>query len=204
MAHAALFSMRTALFPFILCLALLLGSCHSPPPIPAEQVSLRIDHCPTAEEIASWQQQGELYELMIWIDGEGFATDGPPPKRFGDEELGQLASIPQLRRLTLGGWDMAYSDMGLQALAAMEHLEHLSLCQAPGVSDVGMKIVAQLPNLRSLDLTYTAVTDVGLEHLLDAPKLEEVSYGWAQASVRHLESFRQRHPEITWFDATKL
>lgn len=185
-------------------LAFLFGACQSQPPQQSGTVSLRIDHCPSPEEIASWQRQEDLVELMIWTDGEGFAIEGPPPKRFGDEDLRQLASIPQLRRLTIGGWDMAYSDMGLQALAALEHLEHLSLCQAPGVSDMGMKIVAQLPNLRSLDITYTAVTDVGLEHLLDAPQLEEVAYGWAQASVRYLEAFRENHPEVTWFDSTKL
>ena len=167
-------------------------------------VSLRVDHCPSPEEIASWQRQEDLVELMIWTDGDSFMPEGPAPKRFGDEDLVQLASIPHLQRLTIGGWDMAYTDMGLQALAAMEQLNHLSLCQAPGVSDMGMKIVAQLPNLRSLDITYTAVTDVGLEHLLDAPQLEEVAYGWAQPSVRYLDSFREKHPQVTWFDSTKL
>ncbi len=204
MVQAALFSMQTSRLLPVVGLALALGSCHSQPPPPSDTVSLRIDHCPSPQEIASWQRQEDLVELMIWTDGEGFGTEGSIPKRFGDEGLVQLASISQLRRLTIGGWDMAYSDMGLQALEELEELEHLSLCQAPGVSDMGMKIVAQLPSLRSLDITYTKVTDVGLEHLLDAPQLEEVSFGWAQSSVRDLEAFRKRHPEVTWFDSTKL
>lgn len=185
-------------------LAAFVGSCHSKPPPPGETTSVRFDHRPSAEEIAALLEQDSLRELMIWLDGESFAPAGGPGKRFDDADLARVAALPQLERLIVGGWDMAYTDEGLEVLTSLENLQHLSLCQAPGITDVGMKRVAQLPNLRSLDITYTAVTEVGLEHLLDAPALEEVAFGWTQRTAERLQLFRQRHPEVRWFDSTKL
>jgi len=60
-----------------------------------------------------------------------------------------------------------------------------------------MKTVATLPALEFLDITYTKISNVGLEHLLQSRSLREVNYGWAAETRRWQEQFLRDHSDQT-------
>jgi hypothetical protein len=122
-------------------------------------------------------------------------------KRKGQRPLVSLkglAPAPGIRVVGLQGYEIADED--LEALAGWKDLREILVVDGVKVTDVGVKAIARLPNLRSVELYDTAVTGKGiatfsghesLAHLTvsntigdggvealdirDAPKLETIS-----------------------------
>ena len=156
----------------------------------------------------------ELVELRI----DGSERNAAVNDRFVDDDLRHLRALPKLRKLeiwtyplrdaglqhvgqlqdlaslAIGGWSVQYTDEGLVALRPLRKLERLTLTQAQGITDGGMRVIAGLPALRFLGITYTKISNVGLDHLLESRSLTEVDYGWAAETRRWREEFVNDHP----------
>ena len=63
------------------------------------------------------------------------------------------------------------------------------------LTDKAMESVARMSALRTLNITYTKISDVGLAALTASESLKSVRYGWAADSRRSLAKFRSLHPE---------
>lgn len=89
-----------------------------------------------------------------------------------DELLSRLPSLAGLRGLTVSGKTHLTND-GLAHLAKLQGLEVLDLSINPtgAMCDEILKNVSALPNLRTLKLHESGVTDVGLEYLERHPHL---------------------------------
>lgn len=76
----------------------------------------------------------------------------------------------------------AISEAALLETPGLDCATALNLTGVP-LTDAGLvKLVTRMPELRRIDLSGTLVTDAGLEHLKQLPKLEEVGYHSGQIS----------------------
>lgn len=176
----------------LLPLLLLAGSCQQSYVV-SERTSLAFQAAPTE---AQWQMilnTEHLTELSIWDDGEMRSTT-PVGEPVTDGHLEGISHLHELESLVLGGWNMKITDAGLMHLHTLGSLQHLSLCQAQGISDDGMEALTLLPQLRSLDLTYTEITNQGLTTLLQAPKLRSIRYAWTARHESYRLQFLRDHP----------
>jgi len=93
-----------------------------------------------------------------------------------DALLARIADLPHVTALTLGG-SRQLTDKGLQELARMPQLEHLSLSEYPGgrLTDRGLDVLRHLPNLRVFEMTWQrGISDAGVANLKFCEKLERV------------------------------
>jgi len=94
----------------------------------------------------------------------------------------QLLGIEAERPLTASDWASVRTIEGcgldcdalLPLLAPCVNLERLWLVQLRRITDAGMAHLPQLPRLRELSLLYSAVTDTGLPFLTRLPALERL------------------------------
>ena len=82
-----------------------------------------------------------------------------------DADLENLASVPELKALTLQGTKI--TDEGLTHLLALKELKDLNLTNT-NVSDTGLKLLEGLESLEKLHLHNTAVTNDGLKAFHEA------------------------------------
>ena len=160
-----------------------------------EQVRLDRDY--TTQELQLLAGLPALREVMIWRDGDSRAkptpTDAPT-----DADLEIVATLGQITTVRIGGWSAPFSDVGVAHLEAMPALQHLHLIEAQRISDESMKSVARMPALESLNITYTHISDHGLEALMASKSLKSVRYGWAEDARRWLAAFRLRHEGVAF------
>jgi Leucine-rich repeat (LRR) protein len=117
----------------------------------------------------------------------------------GDTGMKHLAGLTQLRTLSLNGTRVtdagmadvgrltnltflrldatAISDAGLESLTGLSKLDNLALVSVRSIGDKGMKSMARLKRLVSLDLRETHVTDEGLKELARCEKLASLRIG---------------------------
>jgi hypothetical protein len=92
-----------------------------------------------------------------------------------DEVLARVASLEQVRELSLAGSRLV-SDDGLRHLARMPRLETLDLTGLGRVTDRGLEVLRHLPNLRRFEMTWhRGVTDAGAAHLAACDLIEGVN-----------------------------
>lgn len=111
----------------------------------------------------------EMKEKRITrLDAGGLMTDAV---------MARLAGLDHVTSLSLGG-SRELSDEGLRHLARMPQLQHLDLNEYPGgkLTDRGLEVLRDLPNLRTFELTWQAgITDAGVAHLRFCERLESVN-----------------------------
>lgn len=122
--------------------------------------------------------------------------------------LSRLAGLTNLKSLTL---DRIFGDDGtldadpplLSCLPALPNLESLNL-EDSGVSDHDLRYVAALPRLKLLNLWQTEITGAGLAELAPSDSLEELAIGSHLASAAAFESLlrlkRLKKLHIVGFD----
>jgi len=117
-----------------------------------------------------WEElTGVMREQRIpALDANGLMTD---------EALARVARLDFVTSLSLGG-SRELTDDGLLHLAGMPQLERLELNEYPGgkLTDRGLEVLRQLPNLRQFAMTWQAgITDRGIANLRFCERLEEVN-----------------------------
>lgn len=158
---------------------------------------VRLDRDYTTQELQLLAGLPALREVMIWRDGETFAKPAPADAP-SDADLKVVATLEHVTSVRIGGWSAPFSDAGVAHLADMPALQHLYLIAAQSISDEAMKSVARMPALESLDITYTKISDNGLEALMASTSLKSVRYGWAEDARRWLATFRLRHEDVAF------
>ncbi len=94
-----------------------------------------------------------------------------------DDALSRIAALDFVTSLHLGG-SRELTDDGLLQLARMPQLEHLNLSEYPGgkLTDRGLEVLRQLPNLRNFEMTWqSGITDRGVANLRFCERLEGVN-----------------------------
>jgi len=122
--------------------------------------------------LMSHQEWDELIAVMTErgitrLNGAGQITDAL---------LERVAALDHVTALGLSGVRQV-TDEGLQHLARMPQLEHLSLNEYPGgrLTDRGLAVLRHLPNLRTFEMTWQrGITDAGLRHLASCERIEQV------------------------------
>ena len=86
------------------------------------------------------------------------------------EEVPDLRGIDNLEELTLSSYDM--NEVPYET-ANWSKLKYLSF-RATGISVIDDRIISELNNLETLDISYSSIEDVGF--VLELPELKEFSY----------------------------
>jgi hypothetical protein len=93
-----------------------------------------------------------------------------------DEALALIARVPAISSLGLGG-SHALTDDGLRSIADMPNLRDLDLSGTP-ISDASLEAIGDLVGLETLNLAGTRVTDRGIGALERNRTLREVNLAW--------------------------
>jgi hypothetical protein len=119
-----------------------------------------------------------------------------PGKDFCGAGLAYLAELPNLEGLTVAG-SFAFNDKGMDAVAKLTHLKSFRSWHA-GQTDVGMKKLRELKNLKSVNLgqrlTYkppACPTDETLAVLAEMKALEAIDLGEARLTLAALGKLKQ-------------
>lgn len=110
--------------------------------------------------------------------------------RVTDAGLTHLSPLTKLENLSLGG--VPVSNAGVQQIATFGRLQRLNLLNSE-ITDDGLPALKPLTNLRSLALG-PHITDKGLVHFKDFPKLEALTLpcpGITDAGLVHVEKMTQ-------------
>lgn len=153
---------------------------------------------------------GEEIERASQAGGYDFTYSGPfelreiempTGMRFGPTDLGRLAGLSQLRRLSFHGNPIIDADLTHLTSAKVTELD----LGETGTSDAGLASVAQMESLRSLSLEGTKVTDKGLASIVSLPKLEQLRLSYTEVSDAGLEHLRQLSSlKKVWLDHTAV
>jgi hypothetical protein len=139
--------------------------------------------------------------------------------RITDKGLKALSQIKTLKRLVVA-FSPLVTDAGVENLAKLANLEELVLTDVPGLKGLGLAALQGTTKLRTLDLSWTGVTDDGLtalkghkslQHLVleecpiserslqavaTMPKLRELSLEETKVSRAQVEQFRKARPTL--------
>jgi Leucine-rich repeat (LRR) protein len=118
--------------------------------------------------------------------------------QISDLGLAKLAKLKKLRVLDLSGARL--TPRGLKALESLSQLERLSLWHIKALDDSAADALTFLPNLVSLDISYTSAGDATLERLAALPGLKRLYLTDTKVTAEGAASFRKRKPEcfVSW------
>jgi len=108
-------------------------------------------------------------------------------------DLAQLARIPSIRELNLGG--VPLRDEDLASLAALKNLAVLHLENTP-ITDAGLLHLGKLEKLTYLNLFGTAVTDAGLQHLAGLGHLKSLYLAGTKVTAHGVSELREQLPVV--------
>ena len=111
--------------------------------------------------------------------------------KVSPEDLAQLARIPSIRELDLGG--VPLHDRDLASIADLKNLAVLHLENTP-ITDAGLQHLGKLEKLRYLNLFGTAVTDVGLKDLAGLKRLKWLYLAGTKVTAAGVNGLRQPLP----------
>lgn len=156
---------------------------------------IRLRRYPTVKE---WDTIiGVIKEHRIAaLEGNGLMTDGV---------LKRLAQLDHVTSLNLGG-SRQLSDDGLQQLAHMPQLEHLNLSEYPGgkLTDRGLDVLRQLPNLRTFEMTWQrGISDAGVRNLKLCAQLESVNLMGTPTGDGAIDALKEK-PRLHRLDTGRL
>jgi len=92
-----------------------------------------------------------------------------------DQALEVLDDLPRLKRLYLHELT-SISDAGLTHLGKLQALEQLDLWVVPQMTDATIDVIATLPNLKTLSIRSTGVTDACIEKLLALKSVQSLTF----------------------------
>ena len=70
------------------------------------------------------------------------------------------------------------TDEILESISDLEHVVSLRLSNSKALTDAGIRYLVRMPQLRELDLSMTAVSERGLEVIRNLPNLERLNLMW--------------------------
>jgi len=165
---------------------------------PSDETPARVqaDESTEASDVANAVAALKTSGAQLKHDGDGAVVEVSfRGTSVGDDALEPLASLPRLRSLLLN--DTAITDAGLATLGTIATLENLDL-RGCAVSNDGMAHLAGLKKLRGLKLAgsegKTTVDDDGLAALAELTELKAVALDklWvSEVGLAHLKNSRK-------------
>ena len=114
-----------------------------------------------------------------------------------DLGLAKLSKLKNLKRLDVSGAKL--TPAGLKVLAALP-LERLSLWACEALDDSAAAVLAEIPTLAVIDLSYTLVTNQGLRQLARLPNLKNLYLTETKVTPDAIAAFRSSNPKafVSW------
>ncbi len=123
-------------------------------------------------------------------------------KAFDRNLLTRLQTCPNLRELKLAYSSVTDDDM--PAISQLKSIRSLDFAHCR-ISGRGFGSLAEMPNLSTVNITYTPVRDVALEHLERVTTLDTISlYYCRHLSPQGFADFKARNPHIKFIGANSL
>ncbi len=164
----------------------------------------------TDKELETIGLLSNLEDLNIgWGVGLGKPKPGPPSggeaecqivggTRVTDVGLAHVAKLKKLRRLDLSGAQVTTA--GLRQIESLQQMQYLNLWNVPAVNDSVAPLLAGLPNLATLDLSYTAAGDETLQRLANLSNLKHLYLTDTKVTPAGLASFQTKRAscQVSW------
>jgi hypothetical protein len=102
-----------------------------------------------------------------------------------------------LKRLNISGARL--TPEGLQVLQALP-LQSLSVWASQSLDDAAAGVLAGMPTLAHLDMSYTQLGDQGLQRLAALPNLKTLYLTETNVTLEAVATFRKQHPTtfVSW------
>jgi internalin A len=113
--------------------------------------------------------------------------------RITDLGLAKLAKLKKLRRLDVSGAKI--TPAGLKRLQGLP-LERLSLWNCAGLDDSAAPVLAAIPTLANLDLSYTSAGDATLQALASLPGMKYLYLTDTKTTPAAVDALRKQKPSI--------
>ena len=136
-------------------------------------------HAVPSTDIAPTPMDGITPLTLYFEESEG--------KRFGDEHLDLLASIPNLTKLHLR--NTATTEAGLKNLKHLKNLESLDLSDIE-IFDAGIKDIIELKQLTNLGLGGTKLTDAGMKEINELENLTSLGLNGTKITNTGLQALK--------------
>lgn len=117
--------------------------------------------------------------------------------QLSDLGIAKLAKLKNLKRLNISGARL--TPEGLQVLQSLP-LERLSIWASPSLDDAAADVLAGMPALAYLDMSYTKIGDQGLQRLAKLPNLKALYLTETDVTPEAVATFRKQHPNtfVSW------
>jgi internalin A len=117
--------------------------------------------------------------------------------QISDLGVAKLARLKNLKRLNISGARLTAE--GVRTLQALP-LERLSVWASTSLDDATADVLAGMPTLAHLDLSYTHISDEGLRKLEKLPNLKYLYLTETRITPEAVNTFRQQHPGtfVSW------
>ncbi len=178
--------------------------------LPAQLVSLAQEPAkepvrPAPEVIAAWEKAGAEFGWISvnqwghldWRSGKAKPVAGAPPAfLFKVFPTGRLTALPPPEvpfGLRLNGHQV--TDAGLKELAGLTQLQSLDFRETQ-VTDAGLKELAGLKQLRMLNLGVTQVTDAGLKELAGLKQLRMLNLSGSKVTDAGVQELQKALPQV--------
>jgi len=127
-------------------------------------------------------------------------------KKVTDADLKVISSIKTVTELLLGGTladknargalaATGVTDEGLKSIAQMPNLRKLQL-EGANITDAGLKHLSGLKNLTDLILNNTKVTDAGMEAVSQIPKLQNLTLFGTKVTETGVGTLKRAKPDL--------
>jgi Leucine-rich repeat (LRR) protein len=140
--------------------------------------------------------------IKLSITGQPAAPGGGNCRLTGglqisDLGVAKLAKLKNLKRLNISGAKL--TPEGVKMLQSLP-LERLSLWASQSLDDTVVDVLAGMPTLTELDLSYTKVGDQGLQKLGQLPRLKSLYVTETGITPEAVAAFRKQHPDtfVSW------
>lgn len=149
---------------------------------------------PEAQAIAALEEHGASVMELSQRDNLLQIQCKRVEDSFGDAEMALLEPLAdQITWLDLGNTQV--TDDGIQVIADMPNLARLYL-QNTSVGDECLAAMSDLKKLEYLNLYGTQVTDEGLEHLLGCDALETLYLWQTDVTEAGVDQLREKLPDL--------
>jgi Leucine-rich repeat (LRR) protein len=118
--------------------------------------------------------------------------------RVTDIGLAKIAKLKQLKHLNLSGAEI--TPAGLRELERLTNLEQVSLWNCKALDDAAATVLAGLPKLSVIDLSYTAAGDGALGSLRGMRNLKQLYLTDTKVTADAVGAFRTARPQtfVSW------
>ena len=163
---------------------------------------LALSALPLLARFPGWSQRKAIAEIKktkaaLEFDGYQNVVSLQIPPGCPLSVLALVRDLPNLKKLTMPVTDATDDD--LKPLIDSHSIEELILSGNKAITDVGLKALANLTNLRALYLTEVPVTGSSIEAMKGQAKIKELNVAYSRLDMNGLTQL-SAFPELEFLD----